>query len=445
MSYSEFDNYYRPSQSSGSPEQSGWTPQSQPEPQNQPPVRRKKSRRGLKAAALALAAVLLIGGGVGVGYLGGSGRLNFGGETTKVYVSSREPVEVQPVAVTGQQEMTLTEVYASNVNSAVSIRASSTTNYFGHEVESASAGSGFIITEDGYIATNYHVVEGASKTTVTLYDGTEYEATVIGGDADYDLAVLKVDPGDTKLTPVVVGDSAALQVGDTVAAIGNPLGELTFSMTSGIVSCVDRLINVDGTPFNMIQIDAAVNSGNSGGPLFNTYGEVVGIVSAKLSSSSSSQTSVEGLGFAIPISDAIPVIEDIMTDGFVSKPTLSFFGGSFSPSMNPAAGTDSGVYVYSVEAGGAAEKAGLQPGDVVVKIGDYEITAMEDVTAVKKHYSAGDTVTVEFYRNGEKQSTELTFDASEPTTETGAEVAPQEPQSGYTNPWEYFFDFPFFR
>ena len=442
MSYSEFNNYYRPSQSGGTPESGTWNsaPQSQPEP----PVKKQKNRRGLKITAIVVAAALVIGGAAGLGYLGGSGLLPFGSNTTQVYVSNREPVEVQPVAVTGQQEMTLAEVYASNVNSAVSIRATTTTNYFGQPVESASAGSGFIITRDGYIVTNYHVVDGASSTSVTLYDGTEYEAAIIGGDEDYDIAVLKVDPGDTELTPVVVGDSSELNVGDTVAAIGNPLGELTFSMTSGIVSCVDRLINVDGTPFNMIQIDAAVNSGNSGGPLFNTYGEVVGIVSAKYSSSSSG-ASVEGLGFAIPINDVITLIEDIMTDGYVSKPTLSLSGGSFSPSMNPNSGTDSGVYIYSVEAGGAAANAGLQSGDIIVKIGDYDVETLDDITALKKQYSAGDTVTVEYYRNGSRQTTELTFDASDPTTQTSSEEnnTTNNNQGGYFDPWSYFFGSPF--
>ena len=450
MRYNEFDSYYRPSNSSsGSFSQQPAQVQPQEPVPPQPPV--KKSRRGLRITAVVLSCVLVLGAAFGVGYLGGSGVFS-PRETTQIYVSDRKPVEVQPMAVTGQQEMTLTEIYASNVNSAVSIRATTTTNYFGQAVESASAGSGFIITKDGYIVTNNHVVEGASKTAVTLYDGTEFEAVVIGTDEDFDIAVLKINPGDHELTPVVIGDSSALQVGDTVAAIGNPLGELTFSMTSGIVSCVDRLINVDGIPFNMIQIDAAVNSGNSGGPLFNTYGEVIGIVSAKYSRSSSN-ASVEGLGFAIPINDVSTLIEDLMTDGYVSKPTLSLFGGTFSPSMVPNSGTDSGLYVYSVEEGGAAAKAGLQAGDVIVKVGDYEVTSLDDITALKKHYSAGDTVTVEYYRNGTKQTTELTFDASIPTTQTSEETSSADNgyegyDNYYTDPWDYFNRFfggsPFF-
>jgi len=463
MSYynNEYDNYYRPRQSAASSgSDDPWTNSgyhSQPAPEPEPP--KKKKRTGLKIVAGLLAFALVVGAGVGTGYLlwGREKAADAAEESvdnsTEIYVSDRETVEVQPVKVTGNQKMTLTEVYASNVASAVSIRASTTTNYFGQAVESASAGSGFIITKDGFVVTNYHVVEGATKVTITLYDGTEYEAIVMGGDADYDLAVLKVDPGEgNELQPVVIGDSAALQVGDTIAAIGNPLGELTFSMSEGIVSCVDRLINVDGTPFNMIQITAAVNSGNSGGPLFNTYGEVIGIVSAKYSSSSSG-ASVEGLGFAIPINDVISMIEDIMTNNFVrNKPSLAIFGGTFSSGMNPEAGTETGVYVYSVQKGGAAEKAGLQAGDVIVKIGDYEVTGLEDVSAMTKYYNAGDTVTVEFYRGGEKQETELTFDAAKEEQEQEQQTQQQPPQGNqgggyYYDPFDYFdyfFGNPFF-
>lgn len=154
--------------------------------------------------------------------------------------------------------MSPAEVYASTVNSVVSINCSSTsTNIFGQSTESASSGSGFIITSDGYIVTNHHVISGASKISVTLHNGDTYDATVIGSDSDYDVAVLKVDAKD--LTPVTLGDSTNVNVGDTVLAVGNPLGELTFSMSQGIVSCCDRAINVDGTPFNMIQVDASIN------------------------------------------------------------------------------------------------------------------------------------------------------------------------------------------
>ena len=199
---------------------------------------------------------------------------------TSIQVSNRPSVEVTPVNVDGTTPLTYTQIYQANVDSCVSINVSSNYNFFGQVVQSASSGSGFIITDDGYIVTNYHVIsEGLSSSganvEVTLNDGSTYAAEVVGGDEDYDLAVLKIDPGENTLTPVTFGSSADLQVGMRSLLSATPWGELTFSMSEGIVSCVDREINVEGTPFDMIQITAAVNSGNSGGPLFNIYGEVV--------------------------------------------------------------------------------------------------------------------------------------------------------------------------
>ena len=234
-------------------------------------------KAGVKVTALLLACAV-VGGAAGYG----GAALSSSGKTT-IRQSNRTASEITVKQVSGQTLMSPAEVYASTVNSVVSINCSSvSTNIFGQSVQSASSGSGFIITQDGYIVTNHHVVSGASSVTVTLYDGTEYPATVVGSDSDYDVAVLKINATD--LQPVTLGNSSSVNVGDSVLAIGNPLGELTFSMSQGIVSCCDRAINVDGTPFNMIQVDASINPGNSGGPLMNLYGEVVGIVSAKYSS-----------------------------------------------------------------------------------------------------------------------------------------------------------------
>ena len=190
-------------------------------------------------------------------------------------VSERPLAKVETVSVTGSNALTFSQIYDANVDSCVSINTSGTAsmgyNIFGQPVqrEFASAGSGFILTKDGYIATNYHVIEGASMVKVTLDDGTTYEAKIVGGDADYDIAILKVDPGENELKPVTVGTSSSLKVGENVSTIGNPLGQLTFSLTHGIISCLDREINLNGTPFNMIQVDTSINPGNCGGPLFN--------------------------------------------------------------------------------------------------------------------------------------------------------------------------------
>ena len=256
----------------------------------------KKNRLGLKIAALALSCALL-GGAAGGGAVWAMSQP--GGNESEINVSNRPVTQVALRNVDGKTAMSDAEVYAANVNSVVSIRTSATAgyNFYRQPVETASAGSGFVLSKDGYILTNYHVVKGAETVTVTMYNGDEFPAQYIGGEEDYDIAVIKVEAEN--LQPVTLGDSATLNVGDHVLAIGNPLGELTFSMTGGMVSCVDRAINVDGTPFNMIQTDTSINPGNSGGPLFNQYGEVVGIVSAKYSQSSNG-TAVEGPAGNIP-------------------------------------------------------------------------------------------------------------------------------------------------
>ena len=407
----------------------------------------KKNRIGLKLTALALCCALL-GGAVGGGVVWGVTRS--GGSSTEMNVSSRPATQVSINTVDGQTPMSDAEVYAANANSVVSINVTGTsgTNFFGQPVQTASAGSGFVLTKDGYIVTNYHVVKDADTVRVTMYNGDEYDAKYVGGDEDYDIAVIKVEAAD--LQPVTLGNSDNLNVGDHVLAVGNPLGELTFSMSGGMVSCVNRAINVDGTPFNMIQTDASINPGNSGGPLFNQYGEVVGIVSAKYSSYSSE--SVEGLGFAIPINDVIAMIQDIMTNGYVTnKPYLGITGGTMTSQMAAQYRYDvtEGVFVYSVEEGSAAAQAGLKMGDVILKVDDTEIESMEDLTAVKKQYSAGDTVSLTIYREGQETTVELTWGSVPPEQQTQEDTQTQTDQNqgsqygnGYTNPndlFEYFF------
>lgn len=401
-----------------------------------PAVSKKPSfwhKTGVKITALLLACAV-VGGAAGYG----GAALSKSGKTT-IQQSNRTAQEVTVKKVTGQALMSPAEVYASTVNSIVSINCSAvSTNIFGQRVESASSGSGFVITQDGYIVTNHHVISGASSVTVTMYDGTEYPATVVGSDSDYDVAVLKINA--TGLQPVTLGSSEDVNVGDTVLAIGNPLGELTFSMSQGIVSCCDRAINVDGTPFNMIQVDASINPGNSGGPLMNLYGEVVGIVSAKYSSYS--DTTVEGLGFAIPIGDVQAIITDIMENGQITnKPSFGITAGTMTQQMAAQYQIDqtSGAFVYSVNKGGAGEKAGLKMGDVITKVDSTDITSMEDLTAAKKGHKAGDTVTVTYYRDGQTQTTELTFDAK--TDDTGSTQQEQQPQqdSSFDSLYDYFF------
>ena len=401
-----------------------------PDP-NRVPVQPKKQgffhRTAVKVTALILACA--VAGGL-AGWGGAAIAKSSGTEKATIQQSDRQPVSVQVKTVDGQTKMEPAEVYASVVNSAVSINCSATsTNIFGQTTQSASSGSGFIITEDGYVVTNYHVISGASSVQVTLYNGDTYDATVIGGDSDYDVAVLKIEASG--LQPVTLGESADVNVGDTVLAIGNPLGELTFSMSQGIVSSCDRAINVDGTPFNMIQVDCSINPGNSGGPLVNLYGEVVGIVSAKYSSYSS--TTVEGLGFAIPISDVRSIITDIMENGVVTdKAYMAITAGTMTEQMAAQYNIDvtQGVFVYSVVSGGAGDKAGLRLGDVITKMGDKTLTSRQDLSAAMKGYRAGDTVTLTVYRNGQYIETELTFDAQPQTTGSQEDTTQSSGSSG---------------
>ena len=423
------------------------TQNSQPVYQSQPqggqtPHKNGKNRLGLKIASLALVCALL-GGLVG----GGTAYLvsnSSNSETTEVNVSNRKPTEIQLKTVDGKNPMTDAELYATNVNSVVSINITATSdpNFFGQTTQTAGAGSGFILTPDGYIVTNYHVVGDADTVKVTLYNGDSYDAQYIGGDEDYDIAVIKIEATD--LPNVTLGNSDSLNVGDHVLAIGNPLGELTFSMSEGIASSVNRAIDVDGTPFNMIQVDASINPGNSGGPLVNLYGEVVGIVSAKYSSYS--DTSVEGLGFAIPISDVQAIITDIIENGQVTgKAYLAIKAGTMTEQMATQynIGISEGVFVYSTESGGAGERSGLQLGDVITKVNDTAITSMTDLSAAKKNYKAGDTVTLTVYRNGEYITLDLTFDEQPKTTgeDTTTDNQQDNQQQGGQDYSDMFRDF----
>lgn len=429
--YQDENNLYHYSYSSDdqpgqSFEPSGYQSGPQQPVQEMKPV--KKNRMGLKITALALVCALL-GGAVGGGAVwalgGGTGK----NEST-INVSNRPATQVSIQQVDGKTAMSDAEVYAANVNSVVSINVTGTsgTNFFGQPVQTASAGSGFVLTKDGYIVTNYHVVKDADTVKVTMYNGDEYEAKYVGGDEDYDIAVIKVEAAD--LQSVTLGDSGKLNVGDHVLAVGNPLGELTFSMSGGMVSSVNRAINVSGTPFNMIQTDASINPGNSGGPMFNQYGEVVGIVSAKYSSTGNE--AVEGLGFAIPINDVIAMIQDIMTNGYITnKPYLGITPMSMTEQMAAQYRYDisEGVFIYSVEEGSPAAQAGLQMGDVITAIDGKSIASYEELVAAKKGYTAGDTSTLTIYRGGKTMEVQLTWGA-QPESTTASDDADTTPDTG---------------
>ena len=413
----------------------------------------KKSRIGLKVTALALSCALL-GGGVGGGVVWAATNHNNSPTLNAPVLRNDAPSSgdtastVKLNRVDGKTILTDAEVYAANVDSVVAIQTTGTvtssTGFWQTQQPTSGAGSGFVLTPDGFIATNYHVIDGAEAVKVTFYNGDSYDAEVIGGDEDYDIAVIKVD--GENLQPVTMGDSTLLNVGDRVLAIGNPLGELTFSQTGGMVSSVNRAINVEGVFLNMIQTDASINPGNSGGPMFNQYGQVVGIVSAKYTNTSSG-ASAEGLGFAIPINDVAAMVQDIMTNGYVTnKPYLGVTAMSMSQDLASQFRYDitEGVFISAVDKDGAADRAGLQMGDVITKVDEHDIRSMADLTIVKKQYSAGDTVTLTVYRQGETVEAQLTWD-SVPEDQQQPQEVPQQPQSGsgqygsgYTNPYDLF-------
>ena len=308
--------------------------------------------------------------------------------------------------------LTAAQIYEQACRQVVGITTEVTyTNFFGMNSSSAVSGTGFIVSADGYILTNYHVIElaaqNAKDVNVILHDGTRYTAAIVGYEKYNDLAVLKIDAEG--LSPVTFGDSSSISVGDTVYAVGNPLGELDFSMSTGHVSALDRLITSDesGVAINMFQIDAAVNSGNSGGPVYNAAGEVVGIVTAKYAS-----TGVEGLGFAIPVNDAVSIAGDLIRQGYVSG--KAYMGVSIDQRYNSMYaqywGMPLGAYVYSVESGSCADKAGVREKDIVTAIGEHEITGYTDLTSALHSFSAGDTTELKVYRGGEDITLTITFD-----------------------------------
>ena len=338
-------------------------------------------------------------------------------------------------------------VYAMNVNSVVSVGnyATVSAGWGGYaQQQMVSTGSGFIISADGYIISNYHVVSGAERLTVTTYLGDEYEATLVGSDELNDVALLKVEAEG--LDAVEIGSSDDLLVGDQVVAIGNPLGELTSTQTVGYVSGKDRAVATDGTIINMIQTDAAINSGNSGGPLFNMKGQVVGITTAKYSGDSASGASIEGIGFAIPIDDVMGMIQDFKDYGYLKNQAyLGVTVRDMDSSVAQMYSLPLGSYVETVTEGGSAAKAGVQPKDIILAVGEYEVGSNAELTQALRKFKAGDTTTITVFRAGQELELAITFDEKpqtlpDPTEETQP-TAPQSGESYYGQIPDEFRDF----
>ena len=304
--------------------------------------------------------------------------------------------------------LTPAQVYARNVDSVVAIECTVKEEYYGQLISGITSGSGFVLTADGYIVSNYHVVADASDISIIFNDGTKYSGKFVGGDEANDIALVKVEASN--LQPVQIGSSDALIVGDQVAAIGNPLGELASTLTVGYISAKDRIVATDGTQINMMQTDAAINPGNSGGPLFNMLGQVIGITSAKYSGLTESGATIEGIGFAIPMDDVYGMLEDLRLYGYITGAYLGVSISDVDPTIAEAYGLPVGTLVRSVVAGSCADKGGIQPSDIIVNLGGHEIKNINDLSRVLRKFKAGDEITATVHRNGQLVQLMLTLD-----------------------------------
>ena len=364
---------------------------------------RKKRGIGKKVLAGVLALVLVAAVSFGGGFAGYLVASKNGGQTVMYQAASGGSA-----TSTSSTGGSLSDVASAVTPSVVVVTTEQivTDNYFwGGQQVLSGAGSGVILTTDGYIVTNYHVVEGAQQITVTLHDDSTYTATVVGSDQQSDIALLKIDA--TGLTPAVLGDSDNVQVGEVVIAVGNPMGTLGGTVTDGIVSALNRDISVEGNQMTLMQTSAAISPGNSGGGLFNTNGELIGIVNAKYS-----DEDAEGLGFAIPVNTMKTVVQDLLENGYVTgRPALGITVitvGDVQTAMQYGV-SSLGVYVNSVDEGSGAEAAGMKAGDRIVSIGTQLVESTDDVTNALKSYNVGDVVEVQVDRGRELITLQVTL------------------------------------
>ena len=291
-----------------------------------------------------------------------------------------------------EDALCLQDIYSSVIDSVVSISSMTSSG--------TSSGTGIIMSSDGYVITNHHVITGALVISVLTNDNQEFEAALVGSDEMSDLAVLKIDARG--LQAAEFGDSSKLRVGDSVVAIGDPLGvQLRGTMTNGIISAINRDLTVGDRTMTLIQTNAALNNGNSGGPLINCYGQVIGINTVKMSSYYSASATVEGLGFAIPISVAKPIIDELIENGYVAgRPAIGISGDSLPSYYRTYYRLPDGVYVTSVNEGSDAKAKGIREGDIVTAINGEKICSIDELNTVKNQYAAGDEVTLTIYRSG---------------------------------------------
>ena len=382
---------------------------------DQKPKKEKKQKVWLTAVCSALAASIFTTGVFGTGMYFMQKNMNNNTQSAAVASTTTQSDDSSQLAAykNGKKVLTIPEIAEQVGPSVVGVINKTTVQpqkyydpfsgryYYssgdgstdGQTVEQGS-GSGIIFQDDGYIVTNQHVIDGASEISVILNTGDEFTAKLVGQDTKTDLAVLKIDPGSTKLTAATLGDSTTVQVGETAVAIGNPMGqEFSGSVTSGIISAVNRTMNIDNRTYNLLQTDAAINSGNSGGALINQYGEVIGINSVKLST-----TGVEGMGFAIAISEAKPIIDDLMASGYVTGRPLVGIG---------IKDTGYGLFIGSVSEGSGAAEAGLKVNDMILEVDGQKVSSTEEVNEIRDKKKAGDYLTFKILRDGETMEVQV--------------------------------------
>lgn len=359
-----------------------------------PKKQRKPISRGSIAIALAVTMVFSCGLGFGGGYFANKVNTSTSGSLNITKTSNSGTTTT---ASSTSKANSTSEIVKKTADSVVEISTESVvTGSFAQQYVQQGAGSGVIISQDGYILTNNHVINGANSVKVRLRDGTEYDATIIGSDSDNDIALLKVNA--TGLSPATFGDSNSLAVGDYVVAIGNPLGELGGTVTDGIISALARKVTIEDTQMTLLQTNAQVNPGNSGGGLFNANGELVGIVNAKQSA-----TEVEGIAFAIPINNVLDILSDLKEYGYVTGKVdlgIDFTDITSDETAFYYGVNQTGCYVLSVDSGSNAEKAGVTRGDLVTKVNDTDVSSSSDITTALEKAEVGDTVTFTVSRRG---------------------------------------------
>ena len=394
-----------------------------------------------KALALVLAAACLFGG-IAIGSRGAGNRQR----QLEALEAELRALEARldgldrsaPTAYTplpAGEVLTPAQVYARNVASVVGITCDSTAVIGGQSIQTTVTGSGFLLSEDGYVVTNYHVVAEAATITVVTQDAETHEAALVGRDTTADMALLKVE--GEHFQPVTLGSSTELAIGDMVVAIGNPLSALEATQTVGYISGKNREVSTDNNVVNMLQTDAAINSGNSGGPLFNMRGEVVGITTAKYSGTSASGASIEGLSFAIPIDDLKKSMEDLMTQGYIRSAYLGIRGMDVEAAAVDTYGLPKGAYVESVEPEGAAAAAGVQPKDIITALGDHPVDSFNALARALRAFQAGDRTQITVYRAGQTLFLDITLsERPQDQEDAGSGLLPE---SGDYQQWYDYF------